>query len=92
MPHPLTGEPLGQDEKDKLGATERAELQAAEDRNYRLQTRGRWANDETLDGLDKDALLAEAELRRVEVKTSAGKTEIIKALRAVSAELDNLEG
>jgi len=24
MPHPTTGEPLGQDEKDRLGAAERA--------------------------------------------------------------------
>ena len=88
MPHPVTGEPLGQDEKDKLGAELQDRQQAAEDRNYRAQTRTRWTGDDLLDGLDKDTLLAEAELRRVEVKTSASKDQIVKALRAVSAELE----
>ena len=88
MPHPVTGEPIGQDEKDKLGADQRTQQQAAEDRNYRRQTRTTWTGDNLLDDLDKDALLAEAELRRVEVKTSAAKDQIVKALRAVSAELD----
>jgi hypothetical protein len=88
MPHPVTGEPLGQDEKDKLGAEQHARQRAAENRNYRRQTRGSWTGDDLLEGLDKDALLAEAELRRVEVKTSASKDQIVKALRAVSAELD----
>ena len=88
MPHPVTGEPLGQDEKDKLGAELQDRQRAAEDRNYRAQTRTRWTGDDLLDGLDKDTLLAEAELRRVEVKTSASKDQIVKALRAVSAELE----
>lgn len=88
MPHPVTGEPIGQDEKDKLGAEQHARQRAAEDRNYRAQTRHTWTGDDLLDGLDKDALVAEADLRRVEVKVGATKEQIVKALRAASAELD----
>jgi hypothetical protein len=88
MPHPVTGEPLGQAEKDKIGQQQREAAEREETRQHRRQTRGRWANDEQLDDLEKDRLLQEAELRRVDVKTSASKPDIVKALRAASAELD----
>jgi len=88
MPHPTTGEPLGQDEKDRLGAAERARLQAQADRFSRQQTRHTWRHDDHLDDLDLPALRAEAGVRRVEVPHKPTKAALTAALRAVSADLD----
>jgi hypothetical protein len=85
MPTP-TG--LGQDEKDRRGAAERATLQAQADRYWRQQTRPRWTNDDQLPDLTLPELHAEAELRRVQLPTPARKPAVVAALRKATADLD----
>jgi hypothetical protein len=91
MPHPTTGEPIGQDAKDRLGAVERDRLQAQADRTYRQQTRTRWTADDQLGDLDLPALRAEAEVRRVGVPAKPTKAALVAALKAASADLDRQE-
>jgi hypothetical protein len=88
MPHPTTGEPIGQDAKDRLGAAERDRLQAQADRFYRQQTRHTWLGDEALEDLDLAALRAEAAVRRVELPAKPTKAATLAALRAAAADLD----
>lgn len=75
--------PLGQKEKDRIGQAEMDARRAAEARSRipTPQSRANWVHDDQLDGLDKPGLLAEANLRGVDVKASATKPEIIDALR-----------
>lgn len=79
---------MGQDEKDRLGAALREQAEADALRQVRAAEMARWVPDVNLGGLDKDALLAEAELRRVEVKGSWSKERIVQALRDARREAE----
>jgi hypothetical protein len=84
LKEPRPGMP--QTQKDELGRKV-AEARAQDDLvQARAAELARWTSDEVLETFDKDALLAEAELRRVEVKTSASKEVILKALVAARDE------
>jgi hypothetical protein len=72
---------MPQSEKDRLGA----ELRAQAEREARLAG-GETVPDEQLDQLTKDELLAEADLRGVQVKSGATKPEIVAALRGEQEE------
>jgi hypothetical protein len=77
---------MGQDEKDRLGR-ELAEARAQDELvAARAATMARWTPDDVLDTYDKPQLLQEAELRQVEVRTSASKDKIIAALKAARDE------
>jgi hypothetical protein len=67
---------MPQSEKDRLGA----EARKAEARAERRR-RGVPVDDADLDSLDRQDLLAEAELRGVPVKTGATDKQIVAALR-----------
>jgi hypothetical protein len=84
LKEPRPGMP--QDEKDKLGQA-LAEARAQDELvQARAATMASWTPDDVLETYDKDQLLAEAELRQVEVKTSASKDTIVKALKAARSE------